>query len=592
MLKTNAETILVSGSANCSQAALLATRGWGNAELVTIEAIDGSEEGDFWDGLQKLDKSVELPQSAPSTEWESFEEPDIRILSARKDGDTLRVHYKAKQVPKQIFVTLNGNEKNILASEQADGLAVFDVSVKATTLILHAVFDEGVHVGSNPSWIDDEQSLRTDGPERRIREKLEDMAVRGSSSTRDFFDLFNLYDGHIRKPVAFGRRNSGLLPTENTSIVEFSEDEVFSDGFATPPPLSGDRGVTATGPVDTFTVFVAFFNTKSQSPPPRRSLNQSPAQIPETENEDAPPSEVQDVVATEPDEQVQRKFTRALASIERGMSQKDFVTSRPPERLSSDLGLWALLLVKARFHEHIRLNPEEFRNHILKVMRLLFLGSNNAYGSIREHLRSLPEDAAQQFSNAMASPKLTAALSLLFMLDWENSDTEARELRFAAARLGTLYPWLPRGGSKEEIFADIDQIALTILPDGYRTKLFSLWGQWIADSHALERFAESLKRHKQKELGDICPDRQLHSGELCWQTGHEYCTVDENCFRRAKNKIALTAIDSGKSLSVQAHFVAPVSDLLKKPIIMVSDQVRQQVFSVLSGVGLSQEASM
>ncbi len=88
----------------------------------------------------------------------------------------------------------------------------------------------------------------------------------------------------------------------------------------------------------------------------------------------------------------------------------------------------------------------------------------------------------------------------------------------------------------------------------------------------------------------MCYDRQLHSGELCWQNNHEYCTVDENCLRRVKNNIGLTAIDSGKSLSVQAPYVAPVSDLSKEPTLMVSDQVRQQVFSVLSGLGLPQEA--
>lgn len=582
LLETSTGPVLAAGSANCSQAALLADENWGNAELVSLSRLGSDEAATLWDGFDIGDSAPALPIIHPSADWEDMTAPDLRILSARKDGNRLQVHFKASKQVAQLYAELDGALQPKRAERIAGSVATFHAEGRPSSLKLRALCDDKSELQSASSWIDDERSLRMAAPERMLRERLDEAAARGSLSGGDFLNLLELYGAYTQRPVSGGARQHSAGDDKQPKAIHFSEEDIYSDGFGKPASLFEPRGRGAGVDTDPFSLFAAFFQTKERKAPgPSTPLPNGDGDE-EPEDGEEKPKEIRAAEEAAEREKLAPKVVRTLARIEQGIAQPSFVTSRPPDRLAADIGLLCLFLAKARIDGY--LDAEAYRDHALSVWTLLFFGSDGSSGSVPLLLSEMREPERDHFIEEMRSPMLTAAMSLTCMIDWQNADLAAKAFRFAAAQLASRHAWLSKGGSKEAILTELDNIAAKLLPDATSDYLCGLWVGWLRDGDALASLSKALSRYTQPELAALCPRRKMSKGELTWHVTYGFCALeaDQNS---DEGKSTLAPIDKRPPFKNLAKLVAPLTDLLQADI-GISEGVKRHVFSLTHGVAL------
>lgn len=587
LIETGAGPVLAAGSANCSQAALLADENWGNAELVSLARLSAEEASALWSGFHIGDSAPELPMTHPSADWEDMSAPDLRILSARKDGTRLQVHFKATKSVVRLQAEFGDALSPIRAERISGNVAIFHVEGRPFSMKLRAVCDDNSELESASSWVDDERSLRMAAPERMLRERLDEAAARGSLSGGDFLNLLDLYGAYTRRPVAAGTRQRSSKDDEQAAPIHFNEEDIYSDGFGKPAPMfeSGARGVGAD--TDPFGLFAAFFQTKERKAPGPNASHPIGNDDEEPEDAEQKPKAVREAEEAAERDKLAPKVIRTLTRIEQGIAQPSFVTSRPPDRLAADIGLLCLFLAKARIDRYIDANA--YRDRALSVWNLLFFGSNGMNGSIPRLLEEMAEPDRDHFIAEMRSPMLTAAMSLSCMIDWADADVEARAFRFAVAQLASKHEWLSKGGSKEEILTELENIAAKLLPDATPEYLCNLWVGWLRDSEALASLSRALSKYTQQELADLCRREKIHKGELTWHISYGFCALEDDVSGN-DGKPVLAPIDKRPPFKNLAKMIAPLSELLQANI-GISAGVQQQIFSLTHGVALDPGSS-
>lgn len=585
LLETGTGPVLAAGSANCSQAALLADENWGNAELVALSRLSAQEASSLWDGFNIGETAPELPMIHPSADWEDMTSPDLRILSARKDGTRLQVHFKASKPLARVQAEFGDALKPIRAERITGNVATFQVESRIFSLKLRAFCEDKSELESASSWVDDERSLRMAAPERMLRERLDEAAARGSLSGGDFLNLLELYGAYTQRPVAAGTRQRSAKDDEDAAPIYFNEEDIYSDGFGKPAPMfeSGGRGAGAD--TDPFGLFAAFFQTKERKGPGSSPPSPSGNDDEEPEDVEQKPKGVRDAEEAAERDKLAPKVARTLARIEQGIAQPSFVTSRPPDRLAADIGLLCLFLAKARIDRYI--DAKAYRDRAISIWNVLFFGSNGMNGSIPRVLAEMGEREREHFIAEMRSPMLTAAMSLTCMIDWADAGLEARAFRFAVAQLAAKHDWLSKGGSKDDILAELENIAAKLLPDATPDYLCSLWVGWLRDGEALASISRAFAKYTQPELAALCPRRKMLKGELTWHVTYGFCILQSDLIGD-DGKPMLAPIDKRPPFKNLAKMVAPLSDLLQANI-GISDAVKQQLFSLTHGIALGAE---
>lgn len=579
VLKVGADYIVAAGSANCSQAALLATRDWGNAELMALAKVSEGEVNGLFERFSISDVPPNLPDIHPSEDWD-LDSPEFRILTARKEGQELDVRFRVdRQITRLFLVQPAPDAPLIEAVSLKDGSAKFRVSGPLLSLSLQASCADGTTLISGPNWIDDEHSLRMATPERMLREKLDDAKARDSLTGAEYLKILELFDLHAQKPSNRGSRTTGQTEqAEETSII-FTEADIYSDEFAKPSSLFNPVTPTGFSDDDTMSLFLSFFQTRDETkarptPRPRQSDE-------DQEGEDQKPDAVKAAEAKEDRLQMGAKIVRMLRKIQAAMVRPDFVQGRTPAGLAADIGFFSLLMTMARVDGN--LGPKEYRDQTLAIWRALFFGPNGNNGIIPLRLAELDDIERVQFIQDMRSPRLTAAMTLWCMIDWSNEDLEAQRFRFASASLAAQYRWLSEGGQKEDILDQLQLIGSRLLPEEQREKLLALWADWVRDGHALERLHTSLSGSNQALLAAHCSRSQLQKGELTWHVDRGFCTLAENYNRSTATKAELHPIDQTPLLRVKINFVAPLIDILEADI-GVSDNVKGQIFALAKAI--------
>jgi hypothetical protein len=581
VLETPSGTVVVAGSANCSQAALLADANWGNAELVSLARMNAEEVSALWDGFDLGDTAPTLPAEHPSAEWEEMTSPDLRILSARKDGTRLSVHFKTSKPLLQLYAAFGEKLQPIEAERITGNVATFFVEGRPSSLKLRAACKDNSELTSASSWIDDERSLRMAAPERMLRERLEDAAARGKMSGGDYLNILELYVPYLQKPVASSGKHHAKVKDDDAPPISFNEEDIYSDGFGRPAPLFDGHGRRHGSESDPFSLFASFFQTRERKgngptiPLPRKVEDDPP------EDGESKPDAVREAEDAAEREKIAPRIARALARIEQGVANSAFVTSRPPDRLAADIGLLSLFLAKARIDGYI--DGAAYRERTLSIWNVLFFGSDGASGSIPLLLEKMEQQDRELFIEEMRSPMLTAAMTLSCMIDWENADLNARGFRFASALLAARHPWLSQGGTREDIFTELDEIAEKLLPASDREQLFALWAGWLRDGDAIANISKAFSGRPQPALAALCPRRKIAKGELVWHIKCGFCTVQSEQDGVGTKSIELLPIDQSDPFKILPQFAAPLSDLLLADI-GISDNVRQQTFSLMHGV--------
>lgn len=578
VLHTDADSVIAAGSANCSMAALLADSSWGNAELMALSRVSREAAADVLSNFLISDAVPDLPDTHPAEDWE-IEARDLRILSARKDGARLDVHYKSSVPLTRLMVCWSDKE---FAANNIDGeSAGFIIEGSISTIRLKGISAEGDYLISSPGWVDDERSLRMAGPERQIREKLDDAVARGSLTGVEFLQILELFDEHVQRPVATGTAAKRGIAEDATVPIRFTEDDIYSEGFGKPPSLFNASTPIGFSEADTLALFLSFFQTKQEmmkrySSTPRNS---------DEENEDKNQEEQVQDLRSRDDEKAKlgAKILRLLKKIEIAMARPEFIGGRPASRLAADIAFVSLLMTKARLDGYI--SAEQFRLQTLQIWNVLFFGASGFSGIVPRHLDSLNDADRNAFIAELSCARLSAAMALWRMTDSNDPARDARNFRFPSAALAARYFWLSQGGTVEEINAELDRIAAKILPLQDCEQLFRTWADWVKDGQSLETLTDALASKNQKDLADLCPRATLEEGELTWQNGRGLCFIASSVDRNIHSRGELIPINQVIRFKVKADYIAPVKEILEAGI-GISDKVRRQIFFLVNTIGV------
>ena len=156
-LRRQNEVVVLSGSANCSRAALTAVGRAGNAELMAVRVMAPQVfEDELLGELKLLSEPIVLPDGPSNDVDERSRATAVRVLAARFEAGCLLIGYSPPTA--------------ILTECLVDGVAVNFLSVKAGVasvscaaepkLVMVRARVAGKLVASSPAWVDHERHLR------------------------------------------------------------------------------------------------------------------------------------------------------------------------------------------------------------------------------------------------------------------------------------------------------------------------------------------------------------------------------------------------------------------------------------------------
>ena len=523
-------TLLIAGSANMSKAAWMATGTWGNAELVAVQETDQDAFDELLADMIFPDAAPELPAIPPSDEWE-MSSPIVRILTARFANRRITIVFKSDESVKPVSVVLD-DSTNMTCSGYLRGETLrIPMDRCPQSVRLHCVLNNGQEASSEFVWVDCEESLSVSVPERRIAEKLKEAAESGSLSASTMFEILELLQQHLQQPVKHAVHSSATGREDSPSAGRsYRAEDVFSDNFGRPKGDSVaalDRGSNES---DFLGAFSAYFSLTSVAESASKDENPKVFQVRDRSGDEIEPEEDTDEKAKRELQQRQgerkherenprlrKKLLSALSKVVTAMSTDEFITSRSPERLGADIAATALLLRKGLLDKIIREN--DFAAVTEQLWSILFFGSKGAPSAIQKYLDSAPMETKASFELAIASPRLTAALTLWCFPDLGRDSTNAVKFRLAAMVLAAKLPWLIEGGldvgitreRQEEIIGELRRLSRAMSKGVEFESLLSAWKNWVQAGVAFREFERAANVWTPKDLALLVTDRRKHS---------------------------------------------------------------------------------
>ena len=584
-------TLLVAGSANMSRAALMADRTWGNAELVAVQETSQKQFDELLADLTILDQAPNLPERPPLDEWEFPTEP-VRILTARFVDGTLEIAFKSDETIKDLTVEMDNRTRKQCSDHQNKGTARILLNSCPGSIRLHCTFHSGLTVSSEPAWVDDEESLGISVPERRIAAKLEEMEASesGSLSANGLFEILQLLHQHLQQPMkrtapAFvGGKDRAPAPRS------YTVEDVFSDSFGRPrgTPVAALTGGFRES--DFLRAFTAYFTVTSAEKPGRKGEPPPPSQTGDESADGSEPQEIGDAKAKEEIEQqhaarrraeegtrLRRRLIRALNNVASAMSSENFFAGRTPQRLGAGIAATALLLRKGLIDQIIF--EDDFASITERLWSVLFFGSKGEPSVLKKHLASYSTGSSASVGAAIASPRLTAALTLWCFPDWDRKSTDAIRFRFAAMILAAKLPWLITGGTVEEITGELCRLSRALSKGIEFESLLLAWKRWVQSGVAFGEFEHAARTWTSKDLAGAVTSKQVKSGELLWQDG-ELCVADD-C--RDPTKVTVLPLKGGAPRKFARSWLVPALALLQDSnLLKLHEGVRRLLLSILA----------
>ena len=566
--RRSSDTLLVCGSANVSKAALLSSGNWGNAELVAVKSISHRETDEILSELIPQEVPPEFPETPPSDEWDVLSSP-VRVLAASYVDGMLRVRFKLDGEAQSLTVTTEDDTSLELSHLSDDEVTRIPLRKCPRLIRLRCSFEDGRNETSAPMWVDDEASLGKSIPERRLASKISESLESGSLSAQGMFEILQLLNEHVRHPAS-PIRSTGDRENRHRDAAarSYDVDEIFSEDYGESKSGATKRLVGGFSQSDFLAAISAYFspdrpddevvgdttgNDDDLEPPPDEPEDEETIEAREAKRQKDRRKRI------EQGARLRKKLLGAIDDIAEAMGSREFVEDRPPERLGADIAATALLLKKAHADEII--GEEDFANVTEELWTVLFFGSNETKSVIQRLSTIDLEEHGSDRSRAIASPKLSAALTLWCAPNWGAAEPAAVRFRFAAMLLAARFPWLVTGGTTDEISGELRYLSRVMPTDLGDEALALTWRSWLRAGVALSEFESIAERKSALELAQCIKADAVTESELLWQAG-EFCIAEGACLRERKAKVLVKPVRGGASKKYTGNMLVPIVKLL------------------------------
>jgi HKD family nuclease len=582
--------VLAVGSANCSQAALLAQRSWGNAELMAIDTISHGEAEAFFASLVRSDDAPDLPAEPPSDDWDEMVAPPLRILAARHESDRLDVAYRAAGALTDLIVEAETGAWPAVTVDSENGLASFSLPQRLRTITLSARDASGGRVASAEAWVDDEASLSAPATLRRVLRRLQDGEGDDTNPAQAFRGVLDLFRDYLRDPEA-ARRRMKRRDDAAQAPGAYDPAAVFSEHFgSTGIPISRG-GVGTHTPTSVLSIIEALFAVSREvgGAAPRNDARDDDGEEPDPESIEA--ALIQKVRAA-PDDKAAAQLRRALVAVGQALCEPAFVETRSATLLGSDLALAAVLLVKGLADG--LLDVASFRESTRALWGALFFGGKGAggSGSLPSRIQNIT-DAGERYAfvAALATPRLASALVLWSVTEWNAGDADALWFRFSAARLQERCPWLFAAASPEVLTAELQVMAGGLLPPNEQTAAMRTWTEVVRAGQALRTLNTALANRNHADLRTSVKALQIGRSDLVWANSR--LGFPMGSFRREDGvKAQVQFLGEAIPARYYASHLLPVLELVQADALDLPDGAKGEILKLIDAAVVLQPAAL
>jgi HKD family nuclease len=427
------DVVMAIGSANCSQAALLADSTWGNAELVAVDALSAERANEFFEELVRSDAAPPLPAHPPSEDWEEVASQPLRILAARQEGEALRVAFHSRSALTDI--RLETPEGVWPTTSTSAARATFSPTHRVRLVAISGVTETGVRLTSPQTWVDDESSLAAPATLRRVFRRFQE-GDSDADPAQTYRGVVELFGDYLRDPEA-ARRRVYRSNDEARSTGPYDPSVVFSDDFGIGSFSAYGARIDAHAPTNILAIIEGMFSVGRSATNPKAATPPPVPNAPEEEGIDPAVAEAALLRWKRTDATTNVRMSaalrRAVIAVERALCDSAFVEGRSPALLGADVAVAAVLLVKGLADGH--LDVATYRESTRRIWQALFFGSGGALGALPARIESIAENERAGFIAALTSPRLSAAIALWSITEFGAEDADAIWFRYSAAAL-------------------------------------------------------------------------------------------------------------------------------------------------------------
>ena len=575
---------IISGSANCSLAALQIPGKGGNAELVTVRSLTPSEFKEaYLEELSLPDEPVALKDEIEKTRSETFE-ANIHILGAHFEHGQIRIGFK-----------VNGDVG--ISACIVDGETVDYEKANEQELLVHSpkapsrVFLEGKTrtdtIRSATCWIDNEFFLRSNSKRRLLVDTL-GTKIRGVQwnigAYADVLKIFHQHLEYMDQKTGISRTLLKRKDKQDKSIV-YSESDIFSDDFGLPSSLSIRMPSGEKERIDGFRkMILRWFGVETNGETTEEvDLDES-----ESESDDEPvdrverlPSPKKKVTTVKAEGSELRRAKKTVENVISTMASTDFLRKRSPKQLGIDIAVIVVLL-RSGLSENW-LTTEDFFVFTHKLWSVLFFSSHTDEETGKEFtgfLQFLYEnsDDPDLYADSMASSDVSVTLAA-----WTLALPEVSK-EMVLFELGTVtsvarFRWLWKVEEKDKVATRLQENLVhtgVLRADDFEMwNIYRMrWGRLIQTGYAIGNLERLLAGYSPVDLKDQITWDCVSKGELLWQGQTGLCIAAEDCRRSQKGSVQVYCLHrSNPCVKFGASFLIPLEALLKNDRILQKESL-------------------
>lgn len=594
------EVTVVAGSANCSSAALTIPGSSGNAELVVYETISKVEFAErYLSDIEFLEGEPVLDEREVEEETDVPHEPELTILAARYDNGLLSIAYKSNDSV-EILSYVIGNEKKTIEIKQLGLVEVKLIDPPDREVQLEYRLNKEVRL-SPPLWVDHEDALSDTAKKRSLIQAVRKNVKKDSWTIGAWAELLSIFHENLQynpksySTIKASRKNANKSDTS----VEYSLDDIFSEGYSLPRPEQVFSDIRSGSSV--YSLQQLLYRWLGYSDVEEEDEGEEGDEVGMTADDDTNEDIQRDQIKAdkyfekrkqEEKEQsgetekekgknkIKAKAKKLIDAIPAAMSDPEFLEKRPPSKLAEDIKI-SVILLRCGLMEGWITEDEFFKFSHRVWIPLFFTSQKDSTKGWIEYRSSRGEEA--DFREALESPAMTAALiAWTATASHAKVSTEYNRFYLACVISAARIPWLWRDGSKKDIAKEL----ASLLRIGKKSKdaFNSTWDE--ADKHrlsiirrgeALGLAEKSLLKLNPCDVKDKIQQLEVKAGELLWQGKDKGFCVSKEQFMRSDNKIIIIqSLQKVEDCRFQSSYAIPLQALLSESILVGSNSFEEK----------------
>ena len=566
------DAILAVGSANLSQAALLADKTWGNAELLAYKFVTIDEVQELVSDILILDEPIDFPEDPPQDDW-TTSETHFQVLSAHHTSGILEIKYDATSKIDNLIVEMENGARKTCGIFTENGSATLKVEKCPNSIRLHSVQKGTEPMVSEFCWVHNEDSLSISISRRRIADELAKVSELNAISYEGFQRILKLVHLNINEPEK-KMVHSASNEVESDSIIKsvYHVETAFSDTFDKFNPVKKSFGnsenmdiVNVIASVFSINNLVEFNKKKGQqsketATESKSGENQQSDEITDKATLDELDQDQMKDKEEEPTKAQKQKILAICKKIKITICAENFIPSRSPADFQECVVTAALVLrigLEKKF-----ISEPDFMNLTEYIWNDLFFGKTDKPSALEAHITSSLEDERVAFQSIVSSPRLTSALIYWRFPNWTCDSADASEFKFLAMIIAAEFPWLISDGVPiDEVHQELVQFSQMVDGSATHEALILAWKTWIQAGIAFREFKLASDPVNTKQLVNNLNCEKVHARELVWQ-GNDFYICHAECSRLEAVNAYVHSLTRDSHKKYRSNWLVPVASLL------------------------------